>query len=317
VLVDTTTIASGAGDHIVQFYEHDAELAEIVARWLRGASSEEVSIVVATQAHREQFAAALAAEVTPSSRGRVVWLDAAATLARLIRNDEIDAAAFDSVVGGVVREAAQDGRAVRVYGEMVALLWKAGNVLGAIELEGHWNALADEAPFALLCSYPAAIIGDSEHAGALTQVCEAHSACHHSCPDDGTAVIDASASEGVRAAFSPQPSAPASARRLTTHALRQWGYSTAAIDDAGLVVSELVTNAVVHARSQLTLTVHRDEQKLLRIAVQDTTPVAAQPPSNSFLERRARGLGIVATLSADWGVQALRDGKIVWAQLKA
>ncbi len=199
VAVDATTIASIAGDHVVQFYQQDSQLVEIVGRWLRDTASNDVSIVVATQAHRDQFAASAAAEgVEASSRGRVIWLDAAATLEQLMVAGEIDEAAFDTVIGDVVRFAAQAGGTVRVYGEMVALLWGAGNVVGAIELEGLWNDLARKTPFALLCSYPAAIHDESEHAGALGQVCEAHSACHQTWSDEGTAVIDASPSHGVR-----------------------------------------------------------------------------------------------------------------------
>jgi anti-sigma regulatory factor (Ser/Thr protein kinase) len=315
---DTTTIASTAGDHVVQFYQQDSELVEIVGRWLRDTASEDVSIVVATQAHREQFAATAAAEgAEASSRGRVVWLDAAATLEQLIVAGEIDQAAFDAVVGGVVRSAAHAGGAVWVYGEMVALLWDAGDVVGAIELEGLWNDLASETPFALLCSYPAAIHGDSERADALAQVCEAHSACHHAWSDDGTAVAYASASQGVRAAFSSRPSAPGYARRVTAQALHQWGYSADVMQDVELVVSELVTNAVRHADSHVRLSVHRDDTQALRIAVQDATPLASPAKTSPFAAEPGHGLGIVATISADWGVEPLSDGKIVWAQIDA
>ncbi len=314
--VDTMTIASGAGDHVLHFYEHDAELAGIVARWLRDATSEDVCIVVATQAHRDRFAAAVAGEGDPSVRCRVVWLDAGATLAQFVVDGEIDDAAFRAVVGTVVRDASQGGRSVRVYGEMVALLWDAGNVLGAIALEGLWNDLARETPFALLCSYPAAIHGDPERGDALDQVCEAHSTCHHTWPNDGAAVIGGSPANGVRAAFSSRPSAPGYARRVTARALRQWGYPAAVAQAAELVVSELVTNAVLHADSDLTLNVHRDDD-LLRIAVQDTTRLTGPSPTSLLVAQPGHGLGIVEALSAQWGVQLLRDGKIVWAQIQA
>jgi hypothetical protein len=52
-------------------------------------------------------------------------------------------------------------------------------------------------------------------------------------------------------------------------------------------------------------------------AVQDATPLA--PPANTspFAVERRHGIGIVATIAADWGVEHLRDGKIVWAQIRA
>jgi anti-sigma regulatory factor (Ser/Thr protein kinase) len=315
---DTTTVASTAGDHVVQFYQRESELVEIVGRWLRDTASEDVSIVVATRAHREQFAAAAAAHGGgASSRGRVTWLDAAATLEQVTVAGEIDRAAFDAVIGRLVRSAAQAGGTVRVYGEMVALLWDAGNVVGAIELEGLWNDLASEEPFALLCSYPATIDGDLDRAEALAQVCAAHSACHHTWSDEDTAVAHASASQGLRAAFSSRPSAPGYARRVTTQALARWGYPAEVTRDVGLVVSELVTNAVLHAASQLTLSIRREGANALRIAVRDSTPVASPAERTPFAAMPGHGLGIVAAISADWGVEPVSDGKIVWSRIHA
>jgi anti-sigma regulatory factor (Ser/Thr protein kinase) len=316
--IDTATIANATGDHVVQFYERDSELVEIVGRWLRDTAPEDVSIVVATPAHREQFAATVAADgIEASPHSRVIWLDAAATLEQLIVAGEIDPAAFDAVIGDVVRRATEAARTVRVYGEMVALLWSAGNVVGAIDLEGLWNDLANETPFALLCAYPSAIHDDSERPGALAKVCGAHSACYHTWSDKGTAVIHASASQGARAAFPPGTSAPSYARRVTLNALRQWGYAATVVEDAGLVVSELVTNAVLHAGSHLTLSVRCDNDHALRLAVQDATPLASPTNTSPFDVERRHGLGIVAAIAAAWGVEHVRDGKIVWAQMRA
>jgi hypothetical protein len=314
--VTRDAIANSAGTHAVQFYEQDSELTEIVGRWLRDTDPADVSIVVATEAHRAQFAAALGEACEATSQDRIVWLDATATLDRLIVAGEIDLEAFDAEIGVLVRSTTQGGGVVRVYGEMVALLWEAGNVLAALKLEGLWNDLAAETPFALLCSYPGSVHGDPARADALMQVCEAHSACHHTWSEDGTAVAHASASEGVRAAFPSRPAAPGYARRVTAQALQQWGYSDEARQDAELVVSELVTNAVLHADSELTLSVHRDDGDSLLIAVQDTTPLPASA-IRPFVAHPGHGLGIVATISAAWGVDPARGGKIVWAQIQA
>lgn len=85
--------------------------------------------------------------------GTLVWLDAAATMARFITEGRIDRDAFDRVIGAVVRQARESGRPVRVFGEMVSLLWDAGHVLTAIELEELWNELRRDLPFSLLCAY--------------------------------------------------------------------------------------------------------------------------------------------------------------------
>src|SRR3954471_8040608 len=136
-------------DHVVQFYESDSELVARAGGYLsRALQAGEVAIVIATPAHGEGFAAHL-----PGGAGELVWLDAAETLARLMRDGRVDRESFFASVGEVVRPAAATGRPVRAYGEMVALLWEAGDVTSAIELEALWNELATHVPFSLYCAY--------------------------------------------------------------------------------------------------------------------------------------------------------------------
>ena len=117
------------------------------------------------------------------------------------------------------------------------------------------------------------------------------------------------------ATYASDQEAPRRARQFTSTALTQLlGHNAEVIDDAELVVSELVTNAVkAHASGvTLSLDVHRSR---VRIAVQDDgvgTPVAARP---SEYDDHGRGLLIVASVSSDWGVQPLARGKQVWADL--
>ena len=53
----------------------------------------------------------------------------------------------------MVAQAAQNGRRVRAFGEMVALLWSEGNQAAAIRLEELWNELALSQTFCLFCAY--------------------------------------------------------------------------------------------------------------------------------------------------------------------
>ena len=130
-----TEIRLADGDHVVQFYGHDADLVDVVASYLSAAVLDgDAVIVIATPEHRAAFEAAMAAAGVDAelaaAGGRRIVLDAADTLARFMTDDVPDPAAFDAVVGGLVRDAASGGP-VRAYGEMVALLWDAGNVTGA------------------------------------------------------------------------------------------------------------------------------------------------------------------------------------------
>src|SRR5690242_1847041 len=159
--------AVDAGGHVVHFYECDADLVAHAGDYLRDAARlGEVAIVIATRAHRDAFESRL----PDTTAGRVVWLDAVTTLSRITRSRRIDRDAFFDVVGSVVRaEAAASGRPVRAYGEMVALLWDAGDVTGAIELETLWNELATEVQFSLYCGYRSESVRGHDHADALAQ----------------------------------------------------------------------------------------------------------------------------------------------------
>jgi anti-sigma regulatory factor (Ser/Thr protein kinase) len=81
-----------------------------------------------------------------------------------------------------------------------------------------------------------------------------------------------------------------------------------------LMVSELASNAVVHAQSSFRVTVEHTSETI-RITVTDTgpgLPVRRTPPLD---HPSGRGLHIVATLSDSWGVVEHADGKSVWFQM--
>ncbi len=136
-------------------------------------------MAIATEEHRQAFADFLERDGVDlddaRARGTLVLLDAAATMAAFIDDGQIDHGAFHAAVGGLIRGAGGGGRRVRAYGEMVALLWDAGDVLAAIELECLWNDLRRELPFSLFCAYRAASVAGSELTTALHDVCSLHS----------------------------------------------------------------------------------------------------------------------------------------------
>ncbi len=322
--VQTQAQAFAAGEHVVQFYEHDSELCFTLGNYLADAIyGGGVAIIIATEVHRRALAAELrAAGLDPADAvadGTLVALDAAATLAKFSANGRIDAAAFRRVVGTVVRDAAQAWSSVRAYGEMVALLWDAGHVIAAIELEQLWNELGRELQFSLLCGYHTTSVSDPEHAEALQQACHLHTAVlhpprHQTRDAHHTQHVDWPGVE-VSRQFPPQDDAPRAARRFVANALRQWGHNGTLLEDAQLVVSELTTNAVLHARSPFTVLAHSDSSRL-RLSVQDGSPIEPILRSNGHNAASGRGLHVVAALTRDWGVDATNGGKAVWAELR-
>jgi CheY-like chemotaxis protein/anti-sigma regulatory factor (Ser/Thr protein kinase) len=109
------------------------------------------------------------------------------------------------------------------------------------------------------------------------------------------------------------PTSPRRARRLVTKACEDWGCESV-IDAALLVVTELVTNAVIHADSACDLRV-RLRSGVLRLEVDDDgygTP-DLQPSSES--DEHGRGLFLVSAMAMSWGIGPTPSGKTVWAEL--
>lgn len=90
----------------------------------------------------------------------------------------------------------------------------------------------------------------------------------------------------------------------------------ARVDDALLAATELVSNAVLHGREPIVVTLSLDEDHL-KVSVRDRSAVS---PSFSLLDPTAvtgRGLLLVSSLSDGWGVEPEERGKTVWMQLRA
>lgn len=111
-----------------------------------------------------------------------------------------------------------------------------------------------------------------------------------------------------------RPESASAARRFIAKTLAGWGLASL-IDTAVLLGNELVTNALVHARSAVEVELVR-ERSSLRVAVHDT---AASLPRRRFYGPEAdsgRGLAMVEALAAGWGVTpAMPVGKAVWFEL--
>lgn len=151
--------------------------------------------------------------------------------------------------------------------------------------------------------------------------------------DSGSQTITDDEPSVCEYALAALPGAARAARTFTRNTLRQWELD-ALIDDAALVVSELITNAVVHGvpdsfeDDRVRVGPGADEQPILLQLVKQTTSVMCivhdtngVPPhvkDGDVLAETCRGLRIVAELSSAWGWTASGPhGKFVWAVLDA
>ena len=117
----------------------------------------------------------------------------------------------------------------------------------------------------------------------------------------------------ARLALPPVPASAARARQFVDDTLRGWGCD-GFVDVARLLVSELATNAVLHARTDMTLVVAVTRGEL-RVEVHDGS---VAPPVQRNYEDEAmtgRGLGLLEQMADRWGVEHGGDGKAVWFEL--
>ncbi|MEU9412385.1 SpoIIE family protein phosphatase [Streptomyces sp. NPDC048281] len=111
------------------------------------------------------------------------------------------------------------------------------------------------------------------------------------------------------------PEAARHARRFSRRTLRSWGVTDQAMDAALLVVSELVTNALIHTDGPVRLDLTLVDQRL-RIAVADASPRSPVKPTNIGWEATGgRGILLVEAVSTAWGTVPASGGKQVWADL--
>ena len=303
-------------DHAVLFYRRDDELRDKVGRFLTGAlGAEGVVIIAATPERIRAFEGAMeslgVAVSDMRSSGRVISIDAEEVATSLAEGD-LAGERFDSLVGTIVREAAQGGRDVSIYGEIVAVLWDRGQVVPALDLETRWNELRDETPFSLLCAYQTGLIAREEHRPALDTLCRLHSSVNGHLEDVGGS--DLALAEATHR-FEPSVHAPREARHFVADTLEAWGCRSL-VDDAALIVTELATNAVVHAQTEFIVTLTR-ARGAVRISVEDSSYVAPTIAMASRGSTSGRGLTLVAAVANRWGVGSVGSGKVVWAELSS
>jgi signal transduction histidine kinase len=189
--VGTTTAADvdasvGPHGHLVCFYETETYLVDSVTAFLEPVLADDgMAIVIATSAHRAAFRSELVASgLDVVCSPRYLEFDAATTLASISEDGRVLPEWFRTRVSQLLAPFLQAGRPIRVYGEMVALLWERGDVADALDLERLWNGFEESGRFELLCGYPTGRGGPDVTTDAFLDLCAAHAAI---IPSDGFA----------------------------------------------------------------------------------------------------------------------------------
>jgi anti-sigma regulatory factor (Ser/Thr protein kinase) len=107
--------------------------------------------------------------------------------------------------------------------------------------------------------------------------------------------------------------AVAEARRFVGDTLRRWGLESL-VADAMLLTSELVTNSVLHADSDVTVTVAVADG-MAEVGIADGSDVLPTQRTGSAQSEGGRGLRLVELVAEEWGIVSLPGGKQVWFRL--
>ena len=196
--------------HPVKFYQHDDDLVATVGPFLvEGAAAGESLLVVATPPHSQGLEAFLGSHghdpAALQAAGRLVVLDAHATLDAFAERGAPDGVRFDALVGAAVeRLAAASPNGVRAYGEMVDILWCNGWLPGALELEGHWHRLMDRLRFTLMCAYRMGVVDSEWTNRAAESVAKAHD---FMLPDHGADCLDHAVAQAFEEVVGPEHAA--------------------------------------------------------------------------------------------------------------
>jgi len=168
-----------ACDHVVQLYSEPGFLASAVAHFVgSGLAAGEAAIIIATPDHVGLFARALTRQgfevARLADKRQLLILDAESCLARFMVDGTPDRALFRSLIEDALDSVRGAGYStIRLYGEMVDLLW-SHSLDATIQLEELWNEVLADQRVSLLCAYQIDPFDRHAHRGLLHRISRSH-----------------------------------------------------------------------------------------------------------------------------------------------
>jgi len=194
-------------NHIVQFYQDEPFLCRAVCRFVAaGLAGGESVILVPAAAHWELLRPRLEAEGVDvpagQSQGQLTVLDADKFLLRFMREGMPDAQTLLGLAREIVvraRGASREGK-VRVWGEMVNVLWQRGAVAASMHLDELFNRVAHDHNLAIFCSFLMDNFSGEVHARVLPTIGRTHT---HLIPAERYACLERAVAEALRETVGP------------------------------------------------------------------------------------------------------------------
>ncbi len=165
-------------DHVCHIYDNEDDFIDLLEGFVsNGFKTGDCVVLVTTGSHLKALNARLAINGFDldalTSTDQYITLNAEETLAKFMINDLPDEELFWNLVNELIDRTYKNGRQVRAFGEMVALLWEQNNAAATVQLEHLWNKVCDRESFCLFCAYPK--VGFTQDTNAsLMHICGSH-----------------------------------------------------------------------------------------------------------------------------------------------
>lgn len=176
-----------SGNHIIKVFRHQSGKIKSITQYITdGLNDNEAVAIIARPFLRKaliDFLVTQGVDVQScKDQGKIKFFDAEFLLSSLWFDDGIDAEAFEKFVSDPLRVMKQKQKydKIRIFSEMVNLLWQKGAYAEAMQLEDSWNALFKKFEFSLLITYSLNHLDPSTFDEALEQICRYHP--HHNPP---------------------------------------------------------------------------------------------------------------------------------------
>jgi hypothetical protein len=194
------------GDHIVQLYQDEADLAHALASFAAsGLALGEGVVVIGSTRRWEALTGRLRAGGVDTHnavlRGQLRLFGAKVILSSCMSHGVPDRLAFNEAIGGVLGLMHMRYPALRVFGELTDILWAEEQREAAEAIERFWSALTESQPFSLLCACPLDSLDGRAYGGALQSVCALHT---HLVPARDCNAFNEAVSSAIREVLEPQ-----------------------------------------------------------------------------------------------------------------
>jgi hypothetical protein len=194
------------GDHIVQLYQDETDLGEVLVRFAAsGLALGEGVVVIGSTARWQALTERLRAGGVDTHgavlRGQLRLFGAKVILGSCMSHGVPDRLAFNEAIGGILGLMRMRYPVLRIFAEFTDLLWAAGKRDTAEAIERFWAALAQTQDFSLLCACPLDSLDGRAYDGALQSMCALHT---HLVPARDCNAFNEAVSSAIREVLEPQ-----------------------------------------------------------------------------------------------------------------